>query len=162
MTDRDVIERVAKLFGRAVVRLRRRKPHHKLPYATTIKGAPAVGVMHAVRPFLGMARQRQIDPAKASWQPRRGRVRSTIAMALSGPLTAQGAAREACDWAWLAGLLEGEGSFITYRDGRLSYPVIKVEMCEQEVIQRVADLLKTHLWVEPSRTEGWRPTYVWK
>jgi hypothetical protein len=81
-------------------------------------------------------------------------------MALSGPLTAQGAAREACDRAWLAGLLEGEGSFITYRDGRLSYPVIKVEMCEQEVIQRVADLLKTHLWVEPSRTEGWRPTYV--
>ena len=38
MTDHDVVEHVAKLFDRGVVRLRRRKPHHKLPYATTIKG----------------------------------------------------------------------------------------------------------------------------
>src|SRR5438105_10288676 len=56
MTDRDVVEHVAKLFGRAVVRLLRRKPHHKLPYATTIKGAPAAQGMCAVRPLLGKAR----------------------------------------------------------------------------------------------------------
>src|SRR6266566_2460518 len=72
MTDRDVVERVAKLFGRAVVRLRRRKPHHKLPYATTIKGASAVQAMCAVRPFLGTSRQVQIDLAISSWQTRRG------------------------------------------------------------------------------------------
>ncbi|TMC44235.1 MAG: hypothetical protein E6J23_08280 [Chloroflexi bacterium] len=160
MTDRDVVERVAKLFGRAMVRLRRRRPHHKLPYATTIKGTPAVRLMSAVRPFLGKTRQRQIDRAMASWQPRRGPVRSPIAMALSNLWTAQGAAQEACDRAWLAGLLEGEGSFITHREGRLSYPVIKVEMCELEVMERVADLLETRLRVEPSRAEGWRPTYV--
>src|SRR6266566_8861099 len=70
MTDRDVVERVAKLFGRAVVRLRRRRPHHKVPYATTIKGAPAVQVMCAVRPFLGKTRQLQIDRAISSWQTR--------------------------------------------------------------------------------------------
>jgi hypothetical protein len=160
MTDRDVVERVANLFGRAVVRLRRRRPHHKLPYVTTIKGTPAVRLMCAVRPFLGKTRQRQIDRAVASWQPRRGRVRSPIAMALSGLMSAQGATEEACDRAWLAGLLEGEGSFITHQDGRLSYPVIKVEMCDLEVMERVADLLKTRLGVQPSRAEGWRPTYV--
>src|SRR5437879_9904337 len=72
MTDRDVVERVAKLFGRAVVRLRRRKPHHKIPYATTIKGAPAARVMYAVRPFLGKTRELQIDVAIASWHTWRG------------------------------------------------------------------------------------------
>src|SRR5439155_8499498 len=56
MTDRDVVERVAMLFGRAVVRLRRRKPHHKIPYATTIKGAPAAQLMSAVKPHLSKTR----------------------------------------------------------------------------------------------------------
>jgi len=157
MTDRDVVERVAVLFERAVVRLRKRKPHHKLPYATTIKGAPAVRVMYAVRPFLGKSRQRQIDRAIASWKPRRvGR----IPIEPSDLLTAQGESREACDRAWLAGLLEGEGSFIGSRGFRSSYPVIKVEMCEQEIIERVAELLGTRVWVAAPGTEGWRPTYI--
>ncbi len=60
----------------------------------------------------------------------------------------------------MAGLLEGEGSFIADRSARLSYPVIKVEMCEQEVIERAARLLDTRVWVVPPGTEGWRPTYV--
>jgi hypothetical protein len=172
MTDRDVVERVAKLFGRAVVQLRRRKPHHKVPYATTIKGAPAVRIMYFVRPFLGKARQLQIDQAISSWQLRRSGRRSrtdsdaslphvtSIAVAASDLFTAQGASQEACDRAWLAGLLEGEGSFLANWHGQSSYPVVKVEMCEQDVVARVADLLNTRLWVEEARTEGWRPTYV--
>ena len=67
MTDRDVIERVAALLGRATQTLRARKPHHKRPYATTIKGAPAVQLMKAVRPFLGNDRQAHIDRSIASW-----------------------------------------------------------------------------------------------
>jgi len=171
MTDRDVVERVAKLFGRAVVRLRRRKPHHKLPYATTIKGASAVQVMCAVRPFLGTSRQVQIDLAISSWQTRRGsrrRSQSGVSDSLtplvvedpSGTLQAYGESQEACDRAWIAGLLEGEGSFVANRGAQSSYPVIKVEMCEQEVIERAARLLDTRVWVVPPRTEGWRPTYV--
>jgi hypothetical protein len=172
MTDRDVVEHVAKLFGRAVVRLRRRKPHHKLPYATTIKGAPAVQVMYAVRPFLGKTRQLQIDLAISSWETRRGprlRRRSESSDSLSpleavadlrGTLRAHGESQEACDRAWIAGLLEGEGSFVANRGGRSSYPVIKVEMCEREVIERAARLLDTRVWTVPAGTEGWRPTYV--
>ena len=76
---RVLILGVAKLFGRAVVRLRRRKPHHKLPYSTTIKGAPAAQVMCAARPFLGKARQLQIDRA-ISWQLIK-RVAQTCALA---------------------------------------------------------------------------------
>ena len=172
MTDRDVVERVAKLFGRAVVQLRRRKPHHKLPYATTIKGAPAVQVMNAVRPFLGKTRKLQIDLATSSWQTRRGpRRRSradrseslsprTPAADPSCTLRAHGESQEACDRAWIAGLLEGEGSFIASRGARSSYPVIKVEMCDREVIERAARLLDTRVWAVPPGTEGWRPTYV--
>ena len=172
MTDRDVIEHVATLFGRAVVRLRRRKPHHKLPYATTIKGAPAVQIMGAVRPFLGKARELQIDLAISSWQTRREPRRRTRADGSdslwplmpvadpSGTLTAHGESQDACDRAWIAGLLEGEGSFVANRGSRWSYPVIKVEMCEQEVIERAARLLDTRVWVVPPGTEGWRQTYV--
>ena len=172
MTDRDVVEHVAKLFGRAVVRLRRRKPHHKLPYATTIKGAPAAQVMCAVRPFLGKARKLQIDRAILSWQMRRGprhrrRTDSSDFLSPLGPVAdpsgtsqAQGASLEDRENAWIAGLLEGEGSFIANRSARLSYPVIKVEMCEQEVIERAARVLDTRVWFVPPGTEGWRPTYV--
>jgi len=113
MTDRDVVERVAKLFGRAVLRLRRRKPHHKLPYATTIKGAPAAQVMSAVRPHLSKTRQLQIDSAILSWQtrsgPRRGRGadRSDCLSLLvpvadaSGTRQARGESQEACDRAFI-------------------------------------------------------------
>jgi hypothetical protein len=172
MTDRDVVEHVARLFGRAVVCLRRRKPHHKVPYATTIKGAPAVQVMSAVRPFLGKSRELRIDLAISSWQTRRGprrpkRADSSHSLSPlvpvadpSGRLQARGGPQETCDRAWLAGLLEGEGSFIANRGARWSYPVIKVEMCEQEVIERAARLLDTRVWFMPPGTEGWRPTYV--
>jgi len=171
MTDRDVVERVAKLFGRAVVRLRRRKPHHKLPYATTIKGAPAAQVMCAVRPLLGRARQLQIDLAISSWQTRR-RLRRRRAdgseflsplLALAHPLgtfRADGESSEACERAWIAGLLEGEGSFIINRSARMSYPAIKGEMCEQDVVERAARLLDARVSLAPPGTEGWRPTYV--
>ena len=172
MTDRDVVEHVAKLFGRAVVPLRPRKPHHKVPYATTIKGAPAAQLMCAVKPFLGKTREPQIDLAISSWQTRRGPRRRSRADGSEspsplepvadhwGPLPAQGESQEACDRAWIAGLLEGEGSFVANRGGRSSYPVIKVEMCEREVIERAARLLDTRVWAVPPGTDGWRPTFV--
>jgi len=73
MTDCDVVERVGALLERAVVRLRPRKSHYKRPFATTIKGAPAVALMNAVRPFLGESRRAQIERAVASWHGRRAR-----------------------------------------------------------------------------------------
>ena len=161
MTDHDVVEHVAKLFDRGVVRLRRRKPHHKLPYATTIKGAPAVQLMYAVKPFLSKTRELQIDLAISSWQRRRApRGRSRTADSLSTLVQTRTESQEARDRAWLAGLLEGEGSFLANRGVLSSYPVIKVEMCEREIIERAASVLDTRVWVVPPRTEEWRPTYV--
>jgi hypothetical protein len=159
MTDCDVIEHVARLFGRAVVRLRRRKAHHKFPYATTIKGTHAVQLMYAVRPFLSQTRQLQIDRAILSVQTRRGLIPFAEPSRL---LTTRGESQDACDRAWIAGLLEGEGSFLAHRARQSSYPVIKVEMCDQQVVERAAGLLETRVCFVPPGTEGWRPTYVAK
>lgn len=54
---------------------------------------------------------------------------------------------------WLAGLLEGEGSFIlTKNRSTYRYARIVVSMVDEDVIQRVADLWETKLsFVKPSR-----------
>src|SRR5207244_6611165 len=148
-----------------------RKPNHQNHYATTIKGAPAARVMGAVRPVLGKTRELQIDLAIASWHTWRGPRRRSRAegsdsqsslapvVDLGGILRAHGESQEACDRAWIAGLLEGEGSFIANGRARSSYPVSKVEMCEREVIERAARLRATKLRPVPPGTGGWRPSY---
>ena len=50
------------------------------------------------------------------------------------------------DLIWLAGLLEGEGSFLTESIRGKSYPVIQVEMTDEDVIQRVARLFGTKMF----------------
>lgn len=73
MTDQDVVERVAALISRAVVGIRTRRAHHKTPYVTTIKGAPALALMRAVYPHMGTLRRHQIERVIASWQGHRAR-----------------------------------------------------------------------------------------
>lgn len=179
MTDRDVAERVAVAVGRAVVALRKRQPHHKRPYATVIKGAPAVQLMNAVRPFLGKSRQSEIDRAIASWHgrparwrrpaadcsvedcPRRGSIRGLCRRhyeqwrrapqngapsispreAPTGILPIIGACDDKCDVSWLAGLLEGEGTFGIAWRRPLAYPVLSVEMSDVDIVQRAARIL---------------------
>lgn len=177
MTDRDVVERVAALFDRAVVGLRARQPHHKRPFASTIKGASAVGLMRAVRPFLGQSRRAQIDRSIATWHGRRPRShRRSARCSVEGclrpgsarglcrrhynrwrkanrragpptvlpqvsPTAAMGAFVSArcsaeCHLAWLAGLLEGEGTFGSYA----GYPVLSVQMRDLDV-SRAAKIL---------------------
>ena len=60
---------------------------------------------------------------------------------------------------WLAGLLEGEGSF-SNSDG---YPVISVSMCDQDVIARTVEILNCQTIRDATdardRVRGWAP--VW-
>ena len=65
MTDRDVIERVGRMWDRAVTTVKPRKVHHKVAFATRIRGAPAASWMLGIRPLLGTRRQAQIDKALA-------------------------------------------------------------------------------------------------
>lgn len=50
------------------------------------------------------------------------------------------------DTAWLAGLLEGEGSFFMIRDKGYQYPTIVVAMTDLDVIERVASMFGTSIF----------------
>lgn len=55
------------------------------------------------------------------------------------------------DIAWLAGLLEGEGSFMVWKNHKPKktyfYPTISVNMTDKDIIDRVANLFGTQSYV---------------
>src|SRR5437870_7480155 len=158
MTDVDVVERVAAIFERAVIATRARKAHHKRAYVTTIKGAGAARMMIALVPLLSRRRIQQIERAlrRHGAQPRR-RVR----LATDGTVLIWETAEPAERIAWLAGLLEGEGTFGLIRDSRSSYPVLKVEMCDEEIVARAGHILgEGRLYRRDPKREGWSISYI--
>lgn len=66
-----------------------------------------------------------------------------------------------CDFSWLAGLLEGEGTFTSTRTHGHDYPVLKVEMCTEDVVLKASRLLAAPgvTRQEPDR-EGWSVSYL--
>jgi hypothetical protein len=69
---------------------------------------------------------------------------------------------EACTLGWLAGLLEGEGTFsVNRQSAEIAYPVIKLEMCDESIVNRAA-----HVMAAPSvqradpEHEDWSPTFI--
>lgn len=72
MTDRDVIARVANLFGVVYFQARQdsRNPAWKVYFGVCLKGRPAVDLMTLLRPLMGGRRQCQIDLALASFENR--------------------------------------------------------------------------------------------
>jgi hypothetical protein len=139
MTDRDVVVRVGELFHRAVVATRPRQDHHKVPYVTTIKGAPAANVMRALAPLMSPVRRTQIEKALEAHHPKR-RV-GPVAVISDGIDLSWEAADGQSRVAWLAGVLEGEGSFLAARSGGYSYPQIQMTMCDRYVLDRAMTLM---------------------
>ena len=124
---------------------------------TTIKGTPAAHLMLTARPYLGIARQIQVDAAVTSWRHNRKRqLRSAWAVTAVAPDAA--ACTPACDFSWLVGLLEGEGYF-----GLTSgvYPVLKLEMCDEDIVGRACRILGAPgVRRDEPRDPAWSPTYV--
>jgi len=61
---------------------------------------------------------------------------------------------------WLAGLLEGEGSFMSGPPSRPNCPIIACEMSDKDVIDRVADLFGvTYIYENVPDEETWSSTY---
>lgn len=159
MTDRDVVERIGRLLDRAVVPLRARQEHHKPPFVVTITGAPAVDLMTAVFNNMGSKRQSEIRRAILSWTERQSRRRrrpraDTVRIAAH-------VCDEMCEFAWLVGLLEGEGTFSTARTDGHAYPVLKVSMCSKDMVVKASRLLGSPRVnrVEPEH-EGWSVSYT--
>ena len=68
-----------------------------------------------------------------------------------------------CEVAWLAGLLEGEGTFSRNRlaGATTSYPVISVNICSRDVVEHAAALLGSiNVHPRTPRDPSWSVTYV--
>ena len=71
MTDRDVVERVARLFGGHKVQLKKAKNvKHKDSFYVALCGDKAAELMHAMQPHMSLRRQQQISKALDSWIPK--------------------------------------------------------------------------------------------
>lgn len=66
-----------------------------------------------------------------------------------------------CEVSWLAGLLEGEGTFGSSGDTANSYPIISIQMCDEDVIARVRGLLGSPgTYRRDSAKVNWNPTFT--
>ena len=63
------------------------------------------------------------------------------------------------DLHWLAGLLEGEGSFLAGPPSAPRSPAVQVAMADRDIVERAGALLGVAVMVVPSRREGWRTAY---
>lgn len=63
------------------------------------------------------------------------------------------------DVSWLAGLMEGEGSFMKGPPSSPNQPVLSLVMTDKDVVQRAADILGANVFVVPPRKEHWKITY---
>lgn len=61
MTDRDVVERVAEMFGTAVTFIHRVEPQHKDQWVTRCQGNRAIEIMRGILPFMGKRRTETIE-----------------------------------------------------------------------------------------------------
>ena len=64
------------------------------------------------------------------------------------------------DVAWLAGLLEGEGTFFPGPPSRPRSPVLAIQMIDRDVIARVAQLMGVSAMPVRPRRSHWSTTYA--
>jgi predicted NAD/FAD-dependent oxidoreductase len=64
------------------------------------------------------------------------------------------------DLAYLAGLLDGEGYVTASKNGK--YPLVQIQMCDEEVIRWVAETLGGKVYVRTPASPDHRTSYQWK
>jgi hypothetical protein len=67
--------------------------------------------------------------------------------------------RSAVELAWLAGLLEGEGSFMPGPPSDPRMPIICLAMNDEDVMARVGRMLGRKVLPVKRRSERWRQSY---
>lgn len=66
---------------------------------------------------------------------------------------------------WIAGILEGEGSFHNAISRGIPYPTVSVEMKDKDIIERLANVTGIGVVREstrPSRPEHWSKMFTWR
>lgn len=65
------------------------------------------------------------------------------------------------DWAWLAGLIEGEGSFLTVTTAGYPYGWVQVGTTDEDIALRIQSLVGGTIHID-KRKEGWKTLYRWR
>jgi len=205
MTDRDVVERVADLFGTSVVAID--KGRYRTEYAAVVKGSRAVALMEDVEPLMGLRRAVAIRAAIDRYRPParklsflkaeeiRRRYASgetaaslsrifavthpTVRAVLSGRIyqelvrypwrraAAPPGMRPTLpgvmcrELFWLAGWLEGEGSFLVPPPSSPGLVRVAGQSQDQDVVKEVGRLLgvKPLFVPAPPETPHWSPLW---
>ena len=61
--------------------------------------------------------------------------------------------------AWLAGLLEGEGTFVKGSPAKPRRPITALGMTDEDVVRRVTDLWGTRLWTIRQKQDRYKPVF---
>jgi hypothetical protein len=142
MTDLDIVQKVVRFFGRNYIHTHKSKQaNHKDCYSTLVKGNPAVQLMRQLYPLMGERRKQQIEDA-------------------IGEIPALEYESTDEDWFyWLAGLLEGEGSFIKGTPSAPNKSRIHVNMTDKDVIEHVAQMMGVNAKGPFYRDQPRKPRY---
>lgn len=70
MTDKDIVQKVASLFGYKVVALKAKRKKWKPSFRVQIRGSKAAKLMRCLSPLMGCRRQEQIRKALAAYFPK--------------------------------------------------------------------------------------------
>ncbi len=63
---------------------------------------------------------------------------------------------------WLAGLLEGEGSFMAPAPSKPNLVRVHLNMCDEEIVKKVADLFEMkYATIKRKGHDNWSPQYQW-
>jgi hypothetical protein len=63
------------------------------------------------------------------------------------------------DLHWVAGLLDGEGTFLAGPPSAPRSPAVQLAMVDRDIVERAAALLRVAVCVVPARRDGWRTAY---
>lgn len=158
MTDDDVVHRVAVLWGTRVWTIQLRNPRYKPVFRTELVGGSAVAMMALLRPHLSERRQAQVDAATSTYQPLRTIKHKHFVVSPDGA--------DEFERYWLAGLLEGEGSFSVNSTARHSVsPLVELSTVDHDVILRVQRVYRerygasVNIHVRPPRQAGYQQQY---
>lgn len=158
MADEDIVQRVCDLWGTRLYNVEVKNPKHRPVFRTELVGGSAVSLMKALRPWMGLRRQSQIDEAVASYTPLRIVKHKRFALVPAG--------FEEFARYWLAGYLEGEGSFgCSYANTPNPSPLIEVSSVDADVIEHVHRVwiqrydVGVNIHVRPPRREGYQRQY---
>lgn len=83
MTDRDIVEKVAKIFNRACTPIKARKVKWKQTFSTKLTGKRAIDLMVEMKPFLSNRRQEQINNCINSYNPDNYKQRWAVRMKIT-------------------------------------------------------------------------------